>query len=96
MKQLCFYTLDVIMLCYFSLPSWPDINALRTAIDCDRFSVIISQSPQVLLPTIEGIVSVFLPLVFFLSSFLSSAYPSVFVFPLPSVTKKRDCGQLGL
>jgi hypothetical protein len=69
------------MLCYFSLPGWPNINALCTAIECERFSVM-SHSPQVLPPLIEGIVSHHLfPLVCFVCSFLSSAYPSMFVFP---------------
>jgi len=39
MKQLYFYTFDVIMQFYISLLSWPNINILCTTINGERFSV---------------------------------------------------------
>ena len=40
MKQLCFYMLRVIMLFYISLPIWPNINAVCTAVYCGPSSSV--------------------------------------------------------
>ena len=39
MKQLYFYTFDVIMPFYISLLSWPNINTLCTTVNGERFSI---------------------------------------------------------
>jgi hypothetical protein len=57
MEQLYFYVFDVIMLFHISLPSWPHISTLCTAVDHERFSIfgVDHWAPKVWPPVFRGL-----------------------------------------